>query len=73
MCSPISFTELEGILGKLSNGKSSGYDTVPNEFLKNSTKNFKMYILIFLNKIIEDGRVPEALNLGKVMLIYKVC
>ena len=73
VCSPISFTELEGILGKLSNGKSCGYDAVPNEFLKNSTKNFKMYILIFLNKIIADGRVPEALNLGKVMLIYKVC
>ena len=73
VCSPISFSELEGILGKLANGKSCGYDAVPNEFLKNSTTKFKLYILTFLNKIIEDGRVPEALNLGKVMLIYKVC
>ena len=72
ICSPISFVELEKILGNLSNGKSSGYDRVPNELLKHSSQQFKMYLLTFLNRIIEDGIVPEALNLGKVMLIYKV-
>ena len=27
---------------------------------------------MFLNKIIEDGSVPQALNVGKCMLIHKV-
>ena len=72
ICSPISSVELEKILGNLANGKSCGYDRVPNELLKHSSQQFKMYLLTFLNKIIEDGIVPEALNLGKVMLIYKV-
>ena len=40
--------------------------------MKNSSLKFRQYLLIFLNKIMEEGVVPEALNSGKCMLIYKV-
>ena len=45
---------------------------IPNELLKNCSTRFKQYLLEFLNKILEEGVVPEALNTGKCMLIYKV-
>ena len=72
VCALFTFTELEQVLSKLPSGKASGYDQIPNEFLKHSSFRFKLYILLLLNKIIKDGRVPEALNLGKCMLIHKV-
>ena len=73
VCSPYSQNELDQILGKLSSGKSSGYDGIPNELLKNASFKFKQYLLIFLNQILKDGVVPQNLNLGKCMLIHKVC
>ena len=72
VCSPYSFVELDQVLEKLPSGKSSGYDRIPNELLKNSTCAFKQYLIVFLNKIMEDGVVPQNLNLGKCMLIHKV-
>ena len=73
VCPPFSFIELDESLGNLPSGKASGYDKIPNELLKNSSFNFKQYLLMFLNKILEDGFVPQNLNLGKCMLIHKVC
>lgn len=72
ICSPYTFTDLDQTLQNLPNGKSSGYDCVPNEMLKNSSFHFKLYLQTILNRIIEDGEVPPDLNLGKCMLIYKV-
>ena len=48
------------------------YYRIPNELLKNGSYNFKQFLLVFLNRILEDGSVPEALNKGKCMLIFKV-
>ena len=45
---------------------------IPNKLLKNCSYNFKQFLLVFLNRILEDGAVPEALNIGKCMLIFKV-
>ena len=73
VCSPYSFLELNQILSSLKSGKASGYDAKPNELLKNCSLHFKNYLLIFLNKILGEGRVPQQLNLGRCMLIYKVC
>ena len=73
VCPPFTFTELEQTLASLQTGKASGYDKVPNELLKNSSFNFKQYLLVFLNKILDDGFVPEQLNRGKCMLIYTDC
>ena len=72
VCPPMSFLELDHLLQKLPLGKSSGYDQVPNEFLRNSSFLFKQYLLAFYNQIIKDGCVPESLNAGKCILIFKV-
>ena len=72
VCPPMSFMEFEQILGKLPLGKASGYDQIPNEFLKQASFHFKQYLLAFYNQIITDGKVPESLNIGKCILIYKV-
>ena len=72
ICSLYTFTELEQLLEKLPAGKASGYDRISNEMLKNSSFIFKQYLLIFLNRIIQDGKVPKLLNTGKCMLIFKV-
>ena len=45
---------------------------IPNELLKNSSSKFQQYLLEFLNKILKEGMVPEALNTGKCILVYKV-
>ena len=87
VCAPYSFVELEQLLQQLPTGKASGYDRfaldlsikglitifrISNEFLKNSSYKFKQFLLVFLNKILHDGVVPQGLNIGKCMLIYKV-
>ena len=65
-------TELDAIILSMKDGKSSGVDHIPTEFLKNSGFQFKNYLLNFYNKIIEEGAVPAELNIGKCCLIWKV-
>ena len=72
VCPPFTFNELEEELRNLANGKASSYDAVPNELLKNSGFQFRLYLMTFLNRILEDGGVPPDLNIGKCMLIHKV-
>ena len=72
ICAPYTLSELNQIMKNLPNGKASGYESVPNELLKNSGNNFKNYLLILLNRIIDEGAVPEELNKGKCLLIHKV-
>ena len=45
---------------------------IPNELLKNGSSVFKHYLMTFLNKMLEEGHVPEELNIGKCVLILKV-
>ena len=45
---------------------------IPNELLKNGSFKLKQFLLVILNQILEDGIVPQALNIGKCILIYKV-
>ena len=68
----MTLSELDDLIKKLPTGKSSGYDSIPNEFLINSSLQFRQYLKIFYNKIIDEGKVPEALNLGKCLLLHKV-
>ena len=72
VCSPYSFSELDQTLQSLPNNKAAGVDNISNELLKNCSFTFKLYLQTFLNKIIEDGQVPPDLNIGKVMLVFKV-
>ena len=72
VCKPYTFTELEEALNHLPGGKSAGYDCIPNELLKNCGPKYRLYLHTFLNRIMETGCVPEELNAGKCILIYKV-
>ena len=45
---------------------------MPNELLKHSGLQSRLYIMDFLNQILEEGRVPEELNVGKCVLLHKV-
>ena len=69
ICSPYTIGELRRILHDLKNEKASGIDSIPNELLKHSSPMFRQYILTFLNRILKDGAVPEAMNEGKCVLI----
>ena len=40
--------------------------------LKNGGDLLTNYLMVFLNKILQDGEVPTGLNSGRCMLIYKV-
>ena len=72
VCSPYTLVELTQILDSLPAEKAAGVDQIPNELLKNCSGPFKQYLLLFLNQIIDEGKVPEELNRGKCMLIHKV-
>ena len=72
VCARYTYKELEDILKQLPTNKASGYDCIPNELLQNASPLFKQYLLLFLNRILDDGIVPQQLNTGKCMLIHKV-
>lgn len=72
VCSPFTFNELDSCLEDLPNGKAAGVDNIPNELLKHSSLQSKLYLQTLLNKILQEGEVPPDLNKGKCMLIFKV-
>ena len=72
VCLPFTLTELEQDLASLTDNKASGYDGLANELLKNTGRQFKLYLQILLNKVIEDGHIPQDLNIGKCLLVHKV-
>ena len=72
VCPPFTLAELTQTLDSLPSAKASGFDQIPNEFLRNSSSRFQQYLLSLFNQIIHDGIVPETLNIGKCMLIHKV-
>ena len=71
ICSKFTLYEIQNILENLPNEKAVGIDQIPNELLKNSSEKFRLYLLAFLNNIIEKGEVPMGLNDGKCVLIHK--
>ena len=72
VCSLYTHSELDRELASLADGKASGYDCVPNELLKHTGAKFRQYLFTFLNKVLEDGEVPQDLNIGKCLLVHKV-
>ena len=72
VCSPYTYAELEEALRQLPDQKAAGTDTISNELLKNTSVEARLYIQTFVNKILTEGEVPESLNKGKCVLIYKV-
>ena len=73
VCAPYTSVELDKILKELPKNKSSGMDNISNELLTHAGPWFRKYLLMFLNRVMKDGEVPEALNSGKCIILHKVC
>ena len=68
---PFKFDEVKTVLSGLSSGKSPGWDTIPNEFLKNSPDVLVKWLVVLFNKIKTEKRTPKGWNKGRVTLIHK--
>ena len=71
VCRPFTQGSVKECLSKLKTGKSSGFDNVPAESLKNCGPKYLEYLLLFYNKILSSGIIPPELNIGKCLLLPK--
>ena len=68
---PFTEEEIQRLIRKLENGKSSGEDDILNEFLKNSSHGcLELYVKLF-NLILETGIVPDDWCTGFIIPLYK--
>ena len=68
---PISLQEYKECLKSLKNEKSSGYDTISNEFLKNNSDDFHYVLLKLFNQILSSGIFPKEWAIGELIPIHK--
>ena len=54
------FDEVKAVLSGLSSGKSPGWDTIPNEFLKNSPDVLVKWLVVLFNKIKTEKSTPKG-------------
>ena len=66
-----SFSEVKKIVKSLKGGKSSGWDSIPNEFLINSPDLLVSWLVVLFNKIKSCGVMPRGWNKGRITLIHK--
>ena len=63
--------ELNNVIKDLKPGKAVGLDGVSPEIVKSTTIPTRKYILAFINKCIEERRMPEELKKGRIKLLFK--
>ena len=66
----ISENDLNVIIKKKKKKKAVGFDQFSNEIFKNAPKNVLQMILLFLNIILEKGRITEKWCKGLITPIY---
>ena len=71
VCNPISLTEVKEIVLKHKDNRASGIDEISTRLLKNASPLFYTYLTEMINKCLETGSTPKALNVGKMTLINK--
>jgi hypothetical protein len=69
--SKITMSELKAVCKALKKKKSPGMDQIPNEFYKFAPDSLLDEILLFFNRVVQNGEFPE--NWGKIIVspIYK--
>ena len=55
----------------LNNNKACGFDSIPNEFLKNSPDQFFSLLTLLFNRIKDENIFPVGWNRGRITLIHK--
>ena len=63
--------EFNSIINKVKNNKAAGPFGIKAEFIKYGGDNLHRYIILWLNKMLTNGKVPATLKAGRVKLIYK--
>ena len=59
------------VINKLKNGKAKGWDSIPNEALKNLPEEMISMITLLFNKIKSSGVLPKNWNRGRITLVHK--
>ena len=68
---PFTPNEIDKCIKKLKNAKSSGHDSILNEYLKLTKDSMLPVYVALFNLILETGHVPEQWLTGKIRPIYK--
>ena len=68
---PITPPEIDSIIMKLANKKSSGYDQISNQMLKWLHPVIMLPLCIIYNKSLQEGCFPEKMKLAEVVPLYK--
>ena len=68
---PFTDDEISKFVTKLRNGKSSGLDSIINEFLKHSQPAMKSLISKYFNLNQDSGLIPSDWSQGIIILIFK--
>ena len=67
----VTMEELNTVVRELKPGKAVGLDGVSPDIVKSMTEHTKRYVLAFVNKCIQERRMPEDLKKGRVKLLFK--
>ena len=66
-----SLEEVIQLLRRIRNNKSPGFDSIINEFLKNSPKSVLKLVASLFNIILHTGRVTTQWCIGIILPLYK--
>ena len=66
-----SSKEISSVAGTLSSNKACGWDSLPNEFIKNSPDKMFVLLALLFNKIKDTNCFPTGWNKGRITLIHK--
>ena len=66
-----SVKEVLKIVRRLKNCKARGWDSIPNEAIKNAPGDFFILLTRLYNMIKRTGKMPEGWNRGLVTLVHK--
>ena len=68
---PVDEDEVSKILKRLKPKKSTGYDNISAQLLKNFTNELALPISMIINSSLSSGIVPDCMKLAKFVPVYK--
>ena len=66
-----TMSEVKDMIKNLKNNKAKGWDSIPNEALKNLPDEMIAMIALLFSKIKLSGTLPEGWNRGRITLVHK--